>query len=111
MPRNGIAKARQLFRDVGLAFPTIPAEFAVVLKELGPWLFSTQPVYIPPYNLKDYVDEAQGMDVKDHALLSHSGYGVSSYAIQYYLVRNPLRMFLHLGWGGLYMDTDAATVR
>jgi hypothetical protein len=34
---------------------------------------------------------------------------VNSYAIQYYIVLGGLRMFLHLGWGGVYMDADAAT--
>ena len=34
---------------------------------------------------------------------------MNSYAIQYYLVYGPLRMFLHLGWGGIYMDADVAT--
>lgn len=43
----------------------------------------------------------------EYILLSHSGHGVNSYAIQYYLVYGPLRMFLFLGWGGAYMDADA----
>jgi hypothetical protein len=41
-------------------------------------------------------------------VLSHSGHGVNSYAIQYYLVQGCLCMFLHLGWGGVYMDAEAA---
>ncbi len=46
-------------------------------------------------------------------MLSHSGRGVNSYAIHYYLVYGPLHMFLQLGWGGVYMDADedAAKIR
>jgi hypothetical protein len=104
---SDIEKARRLFRDAGLAFPTVPEELAAQLKELDRWLFSTRPVDIWPYNLQDYVHEVEGTQVKDYALLSHSGHGTNSYAVQYYLVRNPLRMFLHLGWGGVYMDAGA----
>ena len=66
-----------------------------------------------PYNLQHYTDEAESGSVKDYVILSHSGHGVNSYAIQYYLVRGSLRMFLHLGWGDAYADAekDAATIR
>jgi hypothetical protein len=103
-----IEKARQLFRDAGLAFPTIPEELAEQLKEHGRWLFSTRPIDMSPYNLQHYLDEAEVSQVKDYAVLSHSGHGVNSYAIQYYLVQGSLRMFLHLGWGGVYMDRGEA---
>lgn len=103
-----IEKARQLFRDAGLAFPTIPEELAVQLKELDRWLFSTRPLERSPYNLQHYVREVDETEVKDYALLSHSGHGVNSYAIQYYVVRGSLRLFLHIGWGGGYMDAEAS---
>jgi hypothetical protein len=110
---SDIEKARQLFRDAGLAFPTIPEELAEQLKEHGQWLFSTRPIDIWPYMLQDYLDEVEVSQVKDYAVLSHSGHGVNSYAIQYYLVHGSLHMFLHLGWGGVYMDRGeaAATIR
>src|SRR5208282_2598966 len=107
-----IEKARQLFRDAGLAFPTIPEELAERLKEHGRWLFSTRPLGMSPYNLQHYLEEVEVSQVKDYAVLSHSGHGVNSYAIQYYLVHGSLRMFLHLGWGGVYSDRreDEATI-
>jgi hypothetical protein len=37
-----IEKARQLFRDAGLYFPTIPEEFAARLKEQRKWHFATR---------------------------------------------------------------------
>jgi hypothetical protein len=66
-----------------------------------------------PYNLQHYIHEAESSLVNDYVILSHSGHGFNSYAIQYYLVRGSLRMFLHLGWGGAYADAekDAATIR
>ena len=100
-------KARQLFCDAGLAFPTIPDELAGQLKEHGRWLFSTRPIAVSPYNLQHYLDE-EVAQVTDYAVLAHSGHGVNSYAIQYYLVQGHLRMFLHLGWGGVYTEQSEA---
>lgn len=113
MPTTDIEKARQLFQEAGLAFPTIPDGLAARLKEQGKWLFSTRAIQMSPYNLQHYVHEVDGTHMDDYAVLSHSGHGMNSYAIQYYLVFGPLRMFLHLGWGGAYMDADvdAAKIR
>jgi len=105
---SDIEKARQLFRDAGLAFPTIPEELAAQLKELGPWLFSTRPIRVTPYNLEYYVHEAERIRVKDYVALCHDGHGINSYAIHYYLVHGSLRMFLQLGWGGVYTNAKAA---
>jgi hypothetical protein len=102
-----VEKARQLFQDAGLAFPAIPGELAVRLTELGPWLFSTRPLDASPYDLEHFLFEKPRQG-GDYVVLSHSGHGVNSYAIHYYLVRGYLRMFLQLGWGGVYMDDEAA---
>jgi len=100
-----IDKARHLFQNAGLAFPTIPDRLAVRLKEQGKWLFSTRELKVSPYDLLHYIHESDGP--KEYAVLSHSGHGVNPYAIQYYLVSGPLQMFLYLGWGGIYMDAEA----
>lgn len=105
-----LEKARHLFQEAGLAFPTLPEELVARLKERDEWVFSTRELKTSPYILRHYVhegDDAPG----EYAILSHSGHGVNSYAIQYYLVYGPLRMFLHLGWGGVYMNADAAAAR
>lgn len=101
-----INKARDLFRSAGLAFPTLPDELAVKLQERDQWVFSTRPIRMWEYELDRYVHQSQRRQIRDYALLSHSGHGVNSYAIQYYLVHGPLRMFLHLGWGGVYEDHE-----
>jgi hypothetical protein len=103
-----VEKARTLFEEAGLAFPDIPQELAERLKERDKWLFATREVSISPYNLEHYVCEA---NVKDYVIVAHSGHGVNSYALQYYVVYKILRMFLHLGWGGVYMDAKAAATQ
>ncbi len=106
MQLNDIEKARQLFQEAGLSFPTIPDDLASRLKERRKWLFSTRELDMSPYNLQHYVAEFGGTDVNDYAVLSHSGHGANSYALQYYLVFGALGMFLHLGWGGVYMNAE-----
>ncbi len=99
-----LGKAKVVFRKAGLAFPCLPKSLASSLSERGMWLYSTRPIEVSPYDLNHYVNEACKSRTRDYALLAHSGHGVNSYAIQYYLVCGPLRMFLFLGWGGVYMD-------
>ena len=106
-----IEKARQLFQEAGLAFPTIPEVFAGHLTEHGKWLFSTRDMEMSPYNLQHYIREVDTTHVEDYVILSHSGHGVNSYALQYYIVHGPLEMFLHLGWGGIYMDAKNSTTK
>lgn len=100
-----IETARELFQEAGLAFPAIPQELALRLKEVDHWLYSSRPIDVSPYELDHFVDESQ---TDDYVVLAHSGHGANSYAIQYYLVYRCLRMFLHLGWGGVYMEAEAA---
>jgi len=104
---SDIDKAEQLFRRANLSFPNIPEKLGAHLKQHGKWLFSTRELPASPYALHAYVDE--GAQAADYAILAHSGHGANSYAIQYYIVFEGLRMFLHLGWGGVYMDAKAAT--
>jgi len=94
-------------------FPTIPDELAVRLKEKDTWVFSTREIELSPYLIKHYIDEFDLGNVEDYVVLSHSGHGVNSYAIQYYLVHGKLVMFLHLGWGGVYSDVkeDRVNIR
>jgi len=103
---SDIDKAEQLFRRANLSFPIIPEKLCAQLKQHDKWLFSTRELSVSPYALHAYVDEEP--QVADYVILAHSGHGANSYAIQYYLVFERLHMFLHLGWGGVYMDAKAA---
>lgn len=101
--------ARLLFLNAGLAFPAIPEELSSKLKMRGKWIFSTREIEVTPYDLQHYVRESEEPHLEDYVVLSHSGHGINSYALQYYVVRGALKMFLHLGWGGVYMDVVRAT--
>jgi len=107
VPMSVLEKARALFQKSGLAFPKVPDELAAGLKEQDNWLFSTRELEMSPYNLEHYVHEGDQAPAS-YVVLANSGHGINSYAIQYYLVSGPLRLFLHLGWGGVYMDAEAA---
>jgi len=110
---SDIEKARHVFEKAGLAFPTIPEKLAEQLKEQSKWVFSTWPIDVWPYDLHYYVEEAEKSEVNDYAVLAYAGHGANSWAIHYYLVQDSLRMFLQLGWGGVYSnkDEDAALIR
>lgn len=56
-----------------------------------------------PYAFEEYVHEGTGKGVRDFLVLAHAGHGANSYALSYYLVWKPLRLFLQLSWGGVYM--------
>lgn len=108
-----IIKARALFKKAGLAFPVLPKKLAEALKEKGKWLYSTRRRDGSPYFLDKYLNEDDKTKIGDYAVVSHDGYGINSYAIQYYLVYGPLRMFLFFDWGGVYGDSkkDATQIK
>lgn len=97
-----------LLRKAGLAIPAMPGKLLADPEERGPWSFSTRTLRVSPYNLGYYIQEARARNIRDYAVIAHSGHGVNSYAFQYYLVYGAVRVFLHLRWGGVYMDNDAA---
>lgn len=105
---SDIEKARRLFKEAGLAFPDVPEELSSALEERERWVFSSRELEKWTYNLPEFVEEAAAYNVDDYVVLAHSGHGVNSYAIQYYLVYRNLRLFLHLGWGGAYADNERA---
>src|SRR5690349_18098198 len=99
-----LEKARQLFHDAGLAFPTIPERFAAGLRERRRWRYATREVTVWPYFIQRYVAEFDEGGAPDYLLLSHEGHGVNSYAMHYFVVDGALGMFLQMSWGGVYMD-------
>lgn len=58
-----------------------------------------------PYAFEEYVHTGTKHGVRDSLVLAHAGHGVNSYALHYYLVRNPLCLLLQIPWGGAYMDS------
>jgi hypothetical protein len=107
---HAIERARALLERHGLDRPPIPEELRRTFKERDRWCFSSRPVKIWPYEFDEYVKESETKRLSDYVLLAHAGHGVNSYAIHYYLVRGPLRLFLQLAWGGIYMNQRQTTV-
>lgn len=108
---TGIEIARATFTDAGLLFPTIPESLAVRLKRENSWTFSTRGVPQVPYIVNYYAEELKRTDLEDYVLLAHSGHGLNSHAIQYYVVYGAVRVLLHHGWGGIFMDPEETTLR
>lgn len=109
---NDFARARAQFSGAGLPVPAIPAPLAGKLAEREVWVFSTRTLDVSPYELDHYVAEVEAGGVQDYAVLAHAGHGCNSYAIHYYLVNGPLRLFLQLAWGGAYgnREEDASRI-
>jgi len=104
-----LRQANRLFNQAGLPLPKLPPQLARRLRMQGPWIFSTREPVPFPYNLNWYVREFD-RGVNDYAVLSHSGHGINSYALQYYIaLRGTFGLFLHLAWGGGYMDREETT--
>lgn len=109
MPSSDVWLGRQLFGESGLFFPTIPQELAPRFNKRGDWCFSTKRLTVSPYAFDEYVRQGRKKRVRDYVVLAHAGYGANSYALHYYLVKAPLRLFLQVGWGGAYMNARQAT--
>ena len=99
---TGLDDARGLFEDRGLGFPTIPDPLAEQLAKRSEWCFATRELDLWPYEFESYVKEAAAASLADYAVVAHAGHGSNSWAIHYYLVHGSVRLFLQLGWGGVY---------
>ena len=110
MQLDDTAKAKDLLAQAGFDFPFLPDHLGQHFKERSAWVYSTKALRLSPYCFREYVAEGKNKRVQDYMLLGHAGHGANSYALHYYLVTKPLRLFLQVAWGGIYMDTDP-TVR
>ncbi|MEB3355620.1 MAG: hypothetical protein VKK04_02655 [Synechococcales bacterium] len=103
-----LGKAQALFATEGLPFPHIPAEMHDTFCLLAPWVYSTRTDIPDPYGIAQFVEEVSTQPVADYVVLGHTGHGINSYAMHYYLVRGSLALFLQIAWGGAYTDNDKA---
>lgn len=106
-PDNAVESVRALFAAWNLPLPAIPADSRHSLRKLDAHTFATRTLPESPYHLRHYLDESAGAPSR-YCVLAHSGHGVNSHALQYYVVNERLRLFLHLAWGGVYLDENAA---
>lgn len=110
-PRNieadGVRKARATLAKAGLDLPPIPPDLAPDFRERGRWNFATSAA--PKgraYFFVEYVQMVCRQAGPPFVVLEHSGHGINSYGLHYVLVWGPLRLFLQLGFGGVYMDPE-----
>jgi len=106
---DSVTDARVLLAREGLVLPFIPTALRVGFRKRSPWCFSTRPVTVWPYTVPAYLHEALEEHPRPYALLAHAGHGINSYALHYFLVHPPLQLFIQVGWGGVYMDSQKAT--
>jgi hypothetical protein len=106
-----LSKAKALLAHADLEFPSVPEGLKSDFEERNPWVYSTKSLRLSPYCFSVYVEQGRRKRVRDYMLVAHAGHGINSYALHYYLVKKPLRLFLQIGWGGVYMDNDRAVGR
>jgi hypothetical protein len=101
---------RVAFQGSDLDVPPIPEHLASSLRRLDRWLWSTRDVdRREMYFFEKYPSELFGGGaLADYAAVSHGGHGVHSYFLTYQLVAGRIAIFTQAGWGGAYMDEDAA---
>jgi hypothetical protein len=103
-------KEAKLLTGAGLDMPPIPEDLAGTFVKRSKWCFCSRRLFRrSPYDLFRYVEMWGATKVTDRVLLAHAGHGINSYAMHYYLVRGPLRLFLQVGWGGVYMGERETT--
>jgi hypothetical protein len=79
---------------------------------IGDWLYGSRAVdFWDMYSFSKYPMEAILGETGDYVAIGHVGHGTNSYAITYQLVYGPIACFVQSAWGGIYMDTEAATAR
>ena len=114
-PFTGIEAMRwavHLFEDLlGLPVPPLPAGFADAMRVLGPGVVGTREDAPGPYDPAWFLRELEEQPGADYLLAGHSGHGLNSWAIHYYLVQAPLALFVQIPWGGAHMDNDVAGAR
>lgn len=100
-----------LFKDAGLPFPPLPRDLADRLREVDTWVFASREVEASPWDVDIFAAEAVEDDPPDYVLVAHTGYGVNSWAMHYFVVQGSLGIFLQVPWGGVYTDNEAAVAR
>ena len=95
----------------GIPLPALLQELRLKLKKKDHRIFSTRFLEWSPYYVRKYLNEIEENNVPDYAIIAHSGHGLNSWAVQYYLVWRTLRIFVHLPWRGAYMDGNATTAK
>ena len=106
-----IEQARRFFETRGLKLPYIPPELTERFAHISGGVFGTRRDLPGPYHIDAFIQEVCRKEVADYLILGHDGRGINSYAMHYYLVRGSLALFIQIGWGGVYTDEEASTLK
>jgi hypothetical protein len=115
------------FTEAGLPLPPIPDQLRRQLRTEGDWCWSTRPINAFDMYLWDasvvgwepsgentgryfFVDVMRDQ-VPDYAAVSHAGYGINSYGLNYHLVHDRVAILMQVGWGGYLTDNAEASRR
>jgi hypothetical protein len=106
--QRGFLEAQDHFQAHGLPFPYIPQEMRGDLRRLNQWMFGAGHNGRGLLDIHDFKADALARPDRAYVLLGQAGYGINSYAMHFYLARNPLYLFLQIAYGGVYTDSDEA---
>lgn len=100
-----------LFAEQGLRSPPLPAHLVSETTEVGPGIFLAG-----PWGRRLRFDvgahlAALDADRSDRFLVALVGHGVNSHLLHYFLVREPLAVFVVRRWGNVYDDREYAARR
>ena len=111
IPSADLLEARELFERAGLVLPTVPTFLVNAFHRIGDWLYGSRDVdFWKMYSFWEYPLEAMVSEPpRDYVAIGHVGHGINSYAIAYQLVYGQIACFVQSAWGGVYMDSTAAT--
>lgn len=102
-----IEEFNEFFEKEALDVPMVAAHLQDRLIEHQEWHWATQPTPAPidDYGLTDTVEYLKG-PVRDQYSVSHSGYGLNSYSLNFRHVSGELAMIMQCLWGGAYGDRE-----
>ena len=91
--------------EMDIDVPPVPERFGATLRRISPHAFATRELPWSPYEVARWMSEEEA---SEYLLVGHAGHGVNSYAVSYFLVQRHLRLFIQVGLGGVYMDSEKA---
>ena len=93
-----------LFREQDLPLPPLPEKYISELRTISGKAVGTKD--LPPkaqlYDISRFIDES--IATSDGLYAGFDGYGVGSWAVHYYLIEGPLRLFIQRHWSSPYLD-------
>jgi hypothetical protein len=103
-----LLEAKRQFEAQGLPFPYIPQEMQTGFHRMDKWIFGLGRHGRDLYDIEQFKRDALTRPAGDFLLLGQAGQENHSYAMHYYVARNPLYLFLQIDYVGAYTDSAEA---